>query len=118
MTKAELKEVRKVLEIPSECSACCACAGHVRTAMQLLDAELAELAKPEAREWRVAHDVWRCPRDGAHELVATDCGELRQSQEDAKRDEARLLHAETGNYRCLNIRTEFRTPAGPWERAE
>ena len=115
MTKAELKEVRKVLEIPSECSACCACAGHVRTAMRLLDAEL---AKPEAREWRVAHDVWRCPRDGAHELVATDCGELRQSQEDAKRDEARLLHAETGNYRCLNIRTEFRTPAGPWERAE
>jgi len=113
-----MKQVRKALEIPSECSACCSCAGHVRTAMQLLDAELAELAKPEAREWRVAHDVWRCPTHGAHELVATDCGVLRQSKEDAKRHEARLLHDETGKYRALKIRIESRTPAGPWERAE
>ena len=100
MTRAEMEQVRKVLEIPSECSACCSCAGHVRTAMQLLDAELAELAN-QTREWR-AVDV-----NTGFGTVALDS--QMYAQRWAKNNN---LHEK------IKYTIESRTPAGPWERAE
>ena len=94
MTKTELEKLRKVLEVPSECTACHSCAGHVRTALQILDAEL---AKPEAREWRVlAEDHSQCFWSEAEANAAADW----------------LRTNDSGN-----VYVDSRT-VGPWERAE
>lgn len=128
MTKTELEQVREALADAYEfgCRVAHVYPNDIKVwgnhwpegwnkALALIDAEL---AKPEAREWRAAHDVWFCPkRGGDHRLVASDCGEIHQSKNKAQADENLLCNA-TGEYRALNVRIEFRAPAGPWERAE
>ena len=53
MTKTELEQVREALWNVNDCADCDSCNESSQKAIAILDAEL---ARPEAREWRVVVD--------------------------------------------------------------
>lgn len=98
MTKTELEQVRKGLDElidVADGEGALNCANRGRDALAILDAEL---AKPEALEWRVSWFSWR--------------GIERNKFESLEKARDFVARKRSG------CELESRTPAGPWERAE
>ena len=94
MTKTEVEQVREALWYVNQCADCDSCNESSQKELAILDAEL---AKPEAREWRVvADDHSQCFWSEAEANAAADW--LRTNDSD-------------------NVYVDSRT-VGPWERAE
>ena len=94
MTKTEVEQVREALWYVNQCADCDSCNESSQKALAILDAEL---AKPEAREWRV---------------VADDHSQCFWSEAEANAAADWLRNNDSGN-----VYVDSRT-VGPWERAE
>ena len=94
MTKTEVEQVREALWYVNQCADCDSCNESSQKALAILDAEL---AKPEAREWRV---------------VADDHSQCFWSEAEANAAADWLRTNDSGN-----VYVDSRT-VGPWERAE
>ena len=95
MTRTELQQVREALWYLNQCADCDSCNESSQKALAILDAEL---AKPEALEWRVSWFSWR--------------GIERNKFESLEKARDFVARKRSG------CELESRTPAGPWERAE
>ena len=98
MTKTELEQVREALWTLIDIAdgeGALNCANDGRESLAILDAEL---ANPEAREWRVSWFSWR--------------GIERNKFESLEKARDFVARKRSG------CELESRTPAGPWERAE
>lgn len=94
MTTAELAQVREALWNVNDCADCDSCNESSQKALAILDAEL---ARPEAREWRV---------------VVDDHSQCFWSEAEANAAADWLRTNDSGN-----VYVDSRT-VGPWERAE
>ena len=100
MTRAELEQVREVVLFAyGESQRVAGMTAKVDEALGILNSEL---AKPEAREWRL---TWQ----GGKSSPVTDKEVIENYLADA-------LATEVGRQKCPRI--ESRTPAGPWVTTE
>ncbi len=88
----------------------CDIGGIVVPALAIIDAEL---AKPEAREWRVSHEYKFA---GIWSPVSTSLASWTKAEAESFAHSVREAQNETVPLR--NVVIESRTPAGPWEPTE
>ena len=104
MTRAELEQVRQLLQSSVDCCACLNAHG-IAEHQRMIDRIDAELAKPEAREWGVQFNDGR---EGLDDRVYGFIDEIY----------CRWLVAQDPRRKLFSRSAESRIPAGPWEVAE